>query len=137
MSFLLYAYKWIYHHTGPALTVYGCAEHEYGPNIIFEIIKFKISLSLQELPGFIMRLDDLKHLGYFYHELCINRLESKKRKCCIMVKVIKEKVETKIKKQFEYFLILIFISVLVLVKIILIEGRYLYLFEWVAWYLLL
>ncbi|KAG0919107.1 hypothetical protein G6F30_014269 [Rhizopus arrhizus] len=31
--------------------------------------------------------------------------------CCIMVKVIKEKVETKIKKQFEYFLRLIFISV--------------------------
>ncbi|KAG1217974.1 hypothetical protein G6F35_008700 [Rhizopus arrhizus] len=43
---------------GPALTVYGCAEHEYGPNIIFEIIKFKISLSLQELPGFIMRVKE-------------------------------------------------------------------------------
>ncbi|KAG1138139.1 hypothetical protein G6F37_011220 [Rhizopus arrhizus] len=71
---------------GPELTVYGCAEHEYGPNIIFEIMKFKIPLSLRELPGFIMRLDDLKHLGYFYHELCINRLETKKRECCIMVK---------------------------------------------------
>jgi hypothetical protein len=31
--------------------------------------------------------------------------------CCIMVKVIKKKVETKIKKQFGYFLRLIFISV--------------------------
>ena len=35
---------------------------------------------------------------------------------CIMVKVIEEKVETKIKKQFEYFLRLIFISVLSLNK---------------------
>ncbi|KAG1452156.1 hypothetical protein G6F46_012261 [Rhizopus delemar] len=65
---------------GPSLTVYGCAEHEYGPNIVFEIMKFKIPLSLRELPGFIMRLDDLKHLDYLYHERCINRLETKKRK---------------------------------------------------------
>jgi hypothetical protein len=127
MSFLLYAYKCVYHYIGSSLTVYGCAEHSHGPNIVFEIIKFKIPLSLKELPGFIMRLDDLKRLGYFYHELCIKRLETKKRECCIMVKVIKEKVETKIKKQSEYFLRLIFISVLV--KNILIEGRYLYLIE--------
>ena len=33
-------------------------------------------------------------------------------RCCIMVKVIKKKIETKIKKQFKYFLRLIFISVL-------------------------
>ncbi|CAO3701322.1 unnamed protein product [Rhizopus stolonifer] len=65
---------------GSSLTVYGCAKHAKGPKIIFEIMNFKIPLSLQELPGFIMKLDELKRLSYFYHERCVKRLETMKRK---------------------------------------------------------
>lgn len=43
-------------------------------------MKFKIPLSLQELPGFIMKLDELKKLGHFYHERCIKISEIIKRK---------------------------------------------------------
>lgn len=58
---------------GSAIIYYGCIEHEYGPKIIFEISKIKIPLSMQDLPGFIMKLDDLKKLGQFYNLYCVTK----------------------------------------------------------------
>lgn len=40
---------------------------------MFEIAKIKIPLSLQDLPGFVMKLDDLKKLSQFYDRCCVKK----------------------------------------------------------------
>lgn len=60
--------------------MYGYAEHANGPKITFEIMNFKMPLSLQGLPEFVMKLYELKRFSYFYHERCMKRLEAMERK---------------------------------------------------------
>jgi hypothetical protein len=49
---------------GAVIIYYGCTEHTNGPKIIFEISKIKIPLSMQNLPGFIMKLDTRNRAAY-------------------------------------------------------------------------
>ncbi|KAG2196662.1 hypothetical protein INT47_012121 [Mucor saturninus] len=58
---------------GTVITYYGCIKHKNGPNIVFEVSKIKISSSMQDLPGFIMQLDDLKKLSNFYNRYCVKK----------------------------------------------------------------
>ncbi|KAG2203210.1 hypothetical protein INT46_008994 [Mucor plumbeus] len=60
---------------GAVIIYYGCTEHTNGPKIIFEISKIKIPLSMQDLPGFIMKLDDLKNLSQFYNCYCVKKTQ--------------------------------------------------------------
>lgn len=52
---------------------YGCMEHTNGPKIICEVSKIKIPSSMQDLPGFIMKLDDFKNLSQFYNCYCVKK----------------------------------------------------------------
>jgi hypothetical protein len=44
-----------------------------GPKIIFEVSKVKIPSSMQDLPGFVMKLDHLKKLSQFYSRFCVKK----------------------------------------------------------------
>ncbi|KAI7898055.1 uncharacterized protein BX663DRAFT_269937 [Cokeromyces recurvatus] len=71
---------------GAVIIFYGCTSHTNGPKIIFEISKIKIPLSIQDLPGFIMKLDKLKKLNQFYNRFCAkicNVTNNMKRKSTI------------------------------------------------------
>lgn len=71
---------------GAVITYYGCTEHTNSPKIIFEISKIKIPLSMQDLPGFIIKPDALKKLSQFYNCYCVkkhNTTNNMKRKFSI------------------------------------------------------
>lgn len=69
----------LYFNIGSSAYVYGCFNQVEGAVAIVELKELNLPMSLKDLPGFIMTLNNLKKVNHFYHLKCFTKGDNKRR----------------------------------------------------------